>query len=175
MKRIYAFTLDGEDYPSSRFNSNLRLFAYMLYDYVYNYGDVDSNPLNVNRNIIYNNIHDLDGGSRYYFDSDINNTTDKFIDYEPFIVGGNTFCFTVQEDLISKEGIIESVNYVNRLLKLNYIVTVNEFDYVAKDKDDERYRYKAIKTLFRHFGSQISYRNNFVKRLICPRFNRRLI
>lgn len=175
MKRIYAFTLDGEDYPSSRFDSNLRLFAHMLYETVYSYDDVDNNPLNINRNIVYNYIHDLDGGSSYYFDSDINEITDKFINYEPFIVGSNTFCFTVQENLISKEGIIELVNYINRLLKLNYTVTINEFDYVSKDKDDERHRYKAIKTLFRHFDSQISYKNNFVRRLIYPRFNRRLV
>lgn len=175
MKKIYAFTLEGDDYPSSKFDSNLRLFAHMLYEAVYNYDDVDNNPLNINCNIIYNNIHYMYGGSNYCFDSDINKTANKFVNYEPFIVGDKTFCFTIKEDLLSKEVIIELVDYINRLLKFNYVVTINEFDYIAKNKEDERYRHKAIKNIFQQLDSQINNKCNFVRRLIYPSVKRRLV
>ena len=71
MNKIYTFTLKGEDYPSERFNSNLRLFAHMLYESVYTYYDEYNNPLDVDKNIVYNRIHDNVYDSGYYLDSDI--------------------------------------------------------------------------------------------------------
>lgn len=163
MKKIYTFTLESEDYPSRGFDSNLRLVAYMLYDTIYNY-DEGYNPLDVNKNIVYNKIHETYYGNGYYFDSD--EMDDSLINYEPFIVGKKTFGFTINDELMSREVIDGLVMYVLNLLRLNYKVTINSFDYEARDREDERYRSKAIRLIFESLGCKIDNRSGFVKRLM---------
>ena len=171
MKKIYTFTLDGDDCPSSRFDSNLRLFAHMLYETVYTYDDEWHNPLDINKNIVYNNIHD--GGSYYYFDSDIKPS--NMINYEPFIINGNTCGFTINEDSMSREVIEDLVRYVNSLLKFEYTVKINSYDYVSKDKDDERNRRKAIRLVLEGLGNRISNKSSIVRRLVFPSFKGKML
>lgn len=172
MKKIYTFTLKGDDYPLDKFASNLRLFAHMLYSAVYNYdGDYDI-PLNIDKNIIYNNIHEGNNRGGYYLDSDIYD--EDVINYEPFIAGDNTFGFTINEDLISREVINDLVNYIKRLLKLDYEITINTFDYIVKDNNDEKNRRKTIRLVFNKLGCRINKKRGFTRRL-SPSIKRRMV
>ena len=70
MKRIYAFTLDNEDYPSRKFGFDLRLLAYLLYDTIYNYDGENSTALVINKNVRFNRIHEGFNKDEYYFEYD---------------------------------------------------------------------------------------------------------
>ena len=152
MKTIYSFTLSSDEYPSysKRFNDDLRLFAYMLYNEVYNYyGDVD-NVLNINPLIEYNDLMEFSNlGFDYRFISDIKD--DGYTYYEPFIVGERTFCFTTFSDNIDERIIENSLDYIMRLLKMNYSVSINKYSYMAKDINDERNREDTIRKIFDDF------------------------
>ena len=103
MKKIYTITLDNEDYPSECLWDDVRIIASMVYDYIYNYIGDNCIPLDVNSDIIYNNIFYSRCSkfacyerSHYQLDSDIYD--DGYINYEPFIVGRNTFGMTIVDD-----------------------------------------------------------------------------
>lgn len=164
MKKIYTFTVEGEDQSSDVFRSNLRLLAYLLYESLYKYDEEPYRPLIINKNIVYNGIHDENIFDRgYYFDSDIHNM--KMIDYEPFIIGNNVFGFTVNDELISEEEIKELVDYVLRLTKLSYRISVNSFGYISRGLDDERNRDKAFKEIFNYFHCKSTRKSSFVRSL----------
>ena len=164
MKKIYAFTLEGDDYPSSKFDSNLRLFAHMLYEAVYNYDDVDNNPLNINCNIIYNNIHYMYGGSNYCFDSDINKTANKFVNYEPFIIGNKSFGFTVNDEYIDLNTICDLMKEVLLLINVDYKYKVDTINYDSKNLEDESNRKRAINQLYNIIEKVNNRGNNLVKK-----------
>ena len=124
MKKICTFTLEGEDYPSKDYGDKLRLFAYMLYDLVYNYYGDGIIPLNINKNIVYNKLHVGFMNSGYFFDSDV--FDNGFINYEPFLIGTHSFGLTILDNLISEDispnkssdGKIYSYNIDNKAISL---------------------------------------------------------
>lgn len=153
MKTIYSFTLSSDEYPSysKRFNDDLRLFAYMLYNEVYNYYGDGDNVLNINPLIEYNDLIEFSNiDFDYRFISDIND--DGYTYYEPFIVGKKTFCFTTFGDNNDERIIENSLDYIMRLLKMNYNVIINKYSYVANNINDERNRENTIRRIFADFG-----------------------
>lgn len=163
MKKIYTFSVEGDDPYSGLFRSNLRLLAYMLYESIYLFNDEYTNPLNISKNIVYNHIHEDDRDMGYYFDSDIHNM--KMIDYEPFIIGNNVFGFTVNDELISEEEIKELVNYVLRLTKLSYIIDIHSFGYISSNSEDESHRERAFKEIFNYFHCKSTRKSSLVRSL----------
>lgn len=164
MKKIYTFTLEGDDYPSSKYIENLRLVAHFLYHEILNYGNYIS-PLNLNKNIRYNELNEGINhlGIKYYFDSD--ECQDNFINYEPFIVGENSFGFTVNDDMINEDTISVLLQYVLSILGLNYEVRINSLCYDSRDNDDERYRSKAVKEILKRLGYKASKKVSLVRSL----------
>lgn len=153
MKTIYSFTLSSDEYPSygKRFNDDLRLFAYMLYNEIYNYSDGIDNILDINPLIEYNDLKEKFGlDFSYRFDSDMYD--DGYTYYEPFMVGNRTFCFTTFGDNIDERIIECSIEYIMRLLKMNYKVTINKYSYIANDINDEKNREDTIRRIFDDFG-----------------------
>lgn len=162
MKKIYSFTLSSDEYPSSSriFADDLRLIAYIVYCEIYNYYGEDYIVLDVNNNIEYNKLNENCHKYKYRFDSDLYD--DGYIYYEPFIVGDDTFCFTIVDDEFTIDNIMQIFQYVLNLLKMNYNMSFNIVSYVARDIDDERYRNVAINTIFNRLG----YKNNRKNRLM---------
>ena len=146
MKRIYAFTLDSEDYPSEKFGHNLRLIAYLLYDAIYNYDDENTIALVINKNIKSNNIHDGYRDGEYYLDSDCCKSQSVY--YEPFLLGKSSFALTVDDELMNEEVICELMKQVlfevYLLSGVNYNYKIRTISYFSKKKDDESNRKKAI-------------------------------
>lgn len=163
MKKIYSFTIDSDDYASKYFKSNLRLLAYLLYESIYNYDGEFATALNINKNIVYNNINE--DGNYYYLDSDIYDN--GYINYEPFILGDKTFCLTIDDELMNENTIKELLELEQYMAKLNYKVSICSEEYYSKNKDDERFRFRAINTLCSKLGC------NQVKRNIIDGFNAR--
>ena len=161
MKKIYSFTLSSDEYPSSsrKFAEDLRLIAHMVYSEIYNYYDESQLVLNVNKNIEFNNLNEDYNGHNYMLDSDIYD--DGYIYYEPFLVANNTFCLTISDLSFDEENIMQIVNYVLNLLKFNYKVTIDSISYVSKNKDDEKYRDMAIRTIFNKIGCVYNRKNRF--------------
>lgn len=164
MKKIYTVTLDNDEYPSGVFSDNLRIIAHFVYHYIYNYDDERHIPLNINKNITYNNLYErnMDGG--YYLDSD--EYDDGVINYEPFIVGNNSFGLTVDDDRITEDVLNKIVLSVMVLLGISYKVVINSVEYYSKDKEDERFRKKAIKLIFKRLGCKITTNVSLVRRLV---------
>lgn len=152
MKKICTFTLEGDDYPSKDYRDKLRLFAFMLYDFVYNYYGEGIVPLNINRNIVYNNLHceKMDGG--YFFDSEV--FDNGYINYEPFLIGKHSFGLTLCDDLISERELMNLVGQVLYMLKIDKKVTLRTVEYYSKDADDEKNRRKAIFTAYGNLGCE---------------------
>ena len=156
MKKICTFTLEGEIYPSKEYGDKLRLFAYMLYDLVYNYYGDGIIPLNINKNIVYNNLHIGIMNSGYFFDSDV--FDNGIINYEPFLIGTHSFGLTIFDDLISEEILMDLVKQVSYMLKIKGRVTFKTVEYCSKNTEDEKNRRKAMNIVFTNLGCQLPQR-----------------
>lgn len=166
MKKICTFTLEGDDYPSKDYSSKLRLFAFMMYDAIYNFYGDGLIPLNINKNVVYNNIH-YDSLEDYYFlDSDV--IDNGYINYEPFLIGKRSFGLTLCDGLISEKDLLNLVKQVSYMLKINNKVTIRTVEYYAKDTDDEKNRRKAIFTAYSNLNCEPPQRKLifYVKRAI---------
>lgn len=146
MKRIYAFTLDGDDYPSSKFRCNLRLIAYLLYDRIYNYDGEGFTALIINEKIKCNNIYEGTKNNEYYFE--YNEYNPKYINYEPVILSDNSFALTIDDRIMSEEILRDLMNEilleVLLLSKINYSYSIKSIGYLSKDFNDERNRKKTL-------------------------------
>lgn len=162
MKRIYAFTLDNDDYPSKKFGFDLRLLAYLLYDSVYNYDGDNFTALVINKNIMPNMIHDGQYPNEYYFDFD--DYDEKNYNYEPFLLGDSSFAFTIEDTMMSEETLCSLFDYVLRLTGLNYKYKVNSNYYFSRSKDDEKNRKKTIDSLIDKIGCGHPKRNIFARK-----------
>ncbi|MBQ2873405.1 MAG: hypothetical protein IJE89_05350 [Bacilli bacterium] len=165
MKKIYTFTLESDEYPSEKFNNTLKLVAYMLYMEIYTCDEEDYIPLVINNKINSNNFkndNNYNGYNSYNFEYDM--VIDGKVYYEPFIIGTNSFGFTVIDERIDEETIRESLEYVLRLLNLNYRYTINTVSYEAVDMEDEKNRKKAISHVFENLG--VKMENPLVLKLI---------
>lgn len=150
MKKICTFTLECDEYPSRDYNDKLRLFAFMMYDSIYNFYGDGLIPLNINKNIVYNNLH-YDSFKNYYFlDSDV--VDNGYINYEPFLIGKRSFGLTLCDDLISEKDLMDLVSQISYLLKIDKKVTLKTIEYQSKDADDERNRKKAIITAYNYLN-----------------------
>jgi len=167
MKKIYTFTLDGEDSPSEKFRYNLRLFAYLLYDYLYNYDGDGVTPLNINEKIVCNKIYDGKCSNEYYLDSDLYD--DGYINYEPFLIGNYSFGLTVVDETINEEILYDLINQVLFMIKLNCKIRINSVSYEAKDINDESQRRKALFMAYSNLGCQLPSKK------ITPGFSRKKI
>ena len=156
MKTIYTFTFDCDSELIDRFNSNLRLIAYMLYEYIYNYYGDDRNPLVIHDGIERNNLISGEYFKEYRLDSDKNG--DDGVDYEPFIIDNNTFGLTIRDDSFDINIIVKLLEEILRLLGVDYKYTINSSVYYARDIFDESNRDGALKFLYNKLG--FKYRKN---------------
>ena len=162
MKTIYAFTLESDDYHSSRFRYNLRLIAYLLYDKIYKYYDDSYTALVMNSKIKYNNIHIGYKGNEYYFDYDECN--EKYFNYEPFLIGNRSFALTIDDQIMTEEAICklmdETLNVIYLISKINYSYSFNKNGYLSVDKEDERNRKRAIFELIDIMNGNVQAKKN---------------
>ena len=157
MKKIYTFTLDGDDYPSDRFRYNLRLFAYWMYDKLYNYYGDGFIPLNINKNIVYNGIHEEKNGE-YYLDSDL--FDNGRINYEPFLIDNCSFGLTVIDESIDENVLRVLIKETLSELSISYNVSFDVVSYCAKDKNDESQRKKAINLIYNNLNNKVPPKKN---------------
>ena len=146
MKTIYAFTLESDDYHSSKFRYDLRLIAFLLYDKVAKYYDDTYTALIMNSKIKYNKIHIGRSNSEYYLEYDEYN--EKYFNYEPFLIGNRSFALTIDDQIMDETimcKLMDEVMYIICLIsKINYSYSFKKNGYLSKDKEDERNRKKAI-------------------------------
>ena len=167
MKKIYTFTLMGDNYPSSKYDSDLRLFAYLLYDSIYNYDDDGRIPLDINDGIKYNQINYTAGdGHGYTLSSDLYD--DGYTEYEPFIIGDKIVGLTIWDDNFDMDVISKIAQETINLLNLKAHVIIRCFPYYAKDKNDESNRENALCMVFQKLGYEYDRKTktNFLGRFI---------
>lgn len=145
MKRIYAFTIYGEDFSSDSFTYNIRLMAFLLYDFVYNYYDDECIPLIINDKIKNNRIHEGYLNEKYYFD--YNEYNDKYINFEPFFLGKRSFAVTINDELLGEDILYKLMDEVLFLMNKNYVYKINSIVYESKELNDEKNRKKAVHQL----------------------------
>lgn len=167
MKRIYAFTLDGEDYPSSKFRSNLRLIAYLMYDYIYNY-DEGVNALIINKKISYNSVDYRVNLNDFHFEYDTSD--EKYCNKEPFFVGNRSFALTIDDEVMSEDIIHQLMNQVlvevSLLTRVNYDYTIRTIGYLSKNMEDERNRKKAVCQLYDELAENVEKRSGFSRKKV---------
>ena len=162
MKRIYAFTLDSDDYPSDRFRHNLRLIAFLLHDLIYNYDGEGFTPLIINKSIGFNEIHP--GNSLNEYSLEYNEYNLKYVNYEPFLLGNKSFALTVNDEYIDEDTICNLMNEALLLVKVNYNYSIKTISYGSKDLEDESNRKKAISQLFKIIEKVKEETNKLVKK-----------
>ena len=170
MKKIYAITLDGEEYLSGRFRDNIRLISAVVYEQIYHYNDEYSIPLNINRCIVHNDLcYARTFGSGCYNDSHYRLSSDEYddgyINYEPFIVGNRTFGLTIVDDSLDMAIVESIVKYALNLLRLNYKFKIEVFPYESKNIDDESHRDVAINQIYSKYSYEYVRRNKLVRML----------
>lgn len=165
MKTIYAFTLESDDYHSSRFRYDLRLIAFLLYDKVAKYYD-DTTALIINSKIKDNKIHSGYSNNEYYLDYDEYN--EKNFNYEPFLIGNKSFALTIDNQIMDETimcKLMDEVMYIICLIsKVNYSYSYNKNGYLSKDREDEKNRKKAIFELKDMIDGKVLKRNELVRR-----------
>lgn len=161
MKKIYAFSFDDEESLSDKFKNDIRLAAYLLYDSIYGYDDLI--PLNINKNIVFNGIHETNDNG-YFLDSDVYD--DGIVNYEPFLLGDRVFALTVDDELISEKEICYLFDSVLNIIKIESKVKMFSEDYLSKDKNDERNRSKAINSLCKKMGLRLYKKVDLVKKIV---------
>lgn len=170
MKTIYTFTLNGgEDAPEGKsFDYHVRMIAFMLYTELINYDDenIATSPLNVNANITVNNIISYSDNYKCILDSDVHD--ENYINYEPFILGRNTFGLTIDNDNFTLDIMMELLDYVIKLLNLpyKYEIEVKTAKYKSKNVDDESNRDDAISSIADELRLEYIKRNTLGRRLI---------
>lgn len=168
MKKIYAFTLEGEDVPSDRFRYDLRLIAILLYDKIYNYYGEGRVALIINDKIKCNDIHQGYSYSEYYLDYDEYN--EKYFNFEPFILGKKTFALTIDDQIMSEDIICSLMNEIifeiSLISKFNYTYSYKTISYLSKDNNDEKNRKKTILELREMINGNIQKKNELVKKKI---------
>ena len=162
MKKIYAFTLDSDDYPSDRFRYNLRLIAFLLHDLIYNYDGEGFTPLIINKSIGFNNIYPGNGRNEYSLEYD--NSDLKYTNYEPFLIGDKSFGLTLNDKYINNETICNLMNEVLLLVKTNYSYNIKTICYDSKDFEDESNRKKAMHQLFNTVEKVKDEKNKLVRK-----------
>lgn len=166
MKRIYAFTLDGEDYPSSRFRYDLRLIAFLMYDKIYNYDGEGATALIINNKIRNNDIYEGYRNYEYYLMYDEYN--EKYINYEPVLLNENSFALTIDDEIMSEEIIKDLMNEVLLqvffLSKIRYNYTIKTISYLSRNIDDEKNRKKAFLQLRDILNGKIENKTGLVKK-----------
>ena len=166
MKRIYAFTLDGEDYPSSKFRSNLRLIAYLMYDYIYKYDGEGFTALVINKKIRNNILYEGKSLNDYYFEYDEAN--EKYCNIEPFLVGKRSFALTIDDEIMNEDVIrqlMEQVLFeVSLLTRLDYTYTIRTIGYFSKNIEDERNRKKAVYQLYDELTEGLEKRSSLSRK-----------
>lgn len=149
MKKIYAFTLDSDEYPSIRFRHNLRLIAFLLYDSIYNYDGEGFTALVINDNIRRNGIYTGHSDNDFYLE--YNEYNEKYINYEPFLIGNKSFALTIDDEIMDENVVLGLMNnvllQVSWLTKHEYKYTFNTVGYISKNKNDESNRKKAVHQL----------------------------
>ena len=175
MKKIYIFTLEEINVDSDKLAGDLRIIAHMLYHQILNYNGINNTPLNINKNIKYNNLCEdaKISGVSYYFDSDI--IGDCIHKYEPFVIRQRSFGLTINDEMMSEKVLYELVDYVLKLTNLNYSFTIDSECYFASSKDDERNRLKAIKKICKRLGYRYKRRVGFARKLINNRSGHSII
>ena len=162
MKKIYAFTLDSEDYPSSKFRHNLRLIAFLLHDLIYNYDGEGFTPLIINKSIGFNNIYPSNRSNEYRLEYNEHNI--KHVNYEPFLIGDKSFALTVNDDYIDEFTVCNLMKEVLLLVKSNYSFNIQTISYVSKNLEDESNRKKAINQLFNIIEKVKEDKNKLVRK-----------
>lgn len=147
MKRIYAFTLDSEEYPSSksRFRFDLRLMAYLMHDLIYNYDGEGYTALIINDTIKNNNIREGSQRGEYYLD--YNEYNEKYINYEPFIIGTYSFALTIDDEVMGEDVLYELMEQVLILINKQYKYRISSVSYESKNINDEKNRKRAVQQL----------------------------
>lgn len=159
MKRIYVFTLETDNMEYN-YKNNLRLLAYMLYESIYNYYGDGKIPLNLSDGIVCNKLNETMVNKEYKFDSEICGEENNYY-YEPFLVGDNSFAFTIVDDSFDINIIKQLLNQNLSLLKMDNKVNINVVTYYSVDEMDESYRRTAVEMVFEQHGVKLKKANWF--------------
>ena len=144
MREIYAIELDDDIPLSNDVISNLKEIAFLTYDELNKYDNhvfcADDDNLIINDLL---EVYKEETGTYHYtFLSDKTGTDYRL--YEPFLVNGKTFAFTVYKDSIRKEDIEYTITSVLSMLSLKYKFKIMTIDYTGKRIEN---RFNAIDTL----------------------------
>ena len=143
MKTIYIFTVSNDIADVQKFNSDLRLLAYLMYMDISEYEE-DCPIIVRNKKILENDIveYNANGEIMYklkYDDTDLSNCY-----VNPLLIGNNSFAITVYKDSIQYNDILFILKNNIQIVNSNYTAKIIQIDYKSISVLDESNRIKAI-------------------------------
>ena len=161
MKKIYTISLDDEVPLSDKVIDDIKVICYLVYDDIKIFDDKYGKPVTLVSGVSYNELYEkktLDGTYAHRF---------KYNDpvlgnYEPFMIGNNSFAFTVEDGCLDDSDVMAVVEEAKRMLGVDYHFKLDTVTYVDDKKNKNRLL--AIKQLC---TSEIKAQSNvaFAKRL----------
>ena len=146
MKKIYTFALDDEIPLSDDVKSNIKLIAYVLYEELHDMDYESSMPILVyNDKLIVNDLYEKKNsyGYVYNFKSEQINYDKRL--FNPMMINDYTFGITVNDGTIYEEKLLELLNKIMIMLKVEYNFVINSELYFSENINDETNRFSVSK------------------------------
>lgn len=145
MKKIYAFSLDDEDYPTGIIKSEISTIAYLMYEELKNMEEYSGSEILVmNKYLKENELLDVYRNGMYAFSKF---KDEKSIYCEPFLLNDTSFGITVYDDSITDSEMSMLVKLVSGFIHQNINFIMNTVSYEGESYSDEFGRMAAIKRL----------------------------
>lgn len=166
-KRIYAFTIDDDEYSSEDISNNVKAIASLMHEEIKNIDCDNPNPILVHsKKLFYNQLYEsctLDGYV-YSFESEKGNR--DYTLYEPLMINNRTFGITINDNSVSMYDLVLMLDKILKELGLCYQFSVVDKSYLCANNDDESKRILAIREINKSLGYKINSGNNQPKKLV---------
>lgn len=138
MEKIYTISLDDDVPLSEKVLNEIKVLCYLVYDSIKNLEYDNVTPILCNKDVIYNELHDsyTDGNYNYHF------TYNDFESgkYEPFMIDNTSFGFTINDEMLTDDKLIEIINDCKKILRINYHFKIYKYKY----EDDKKHKNRLI-------------------------------
>ena len=142
MKKIYVVSLDDEIPLSPKIEDEMKVLCYLVYDEIQGYEYSDNSKILCHDDVFYNELleKNVDGEyiHRFRYD-DIESGM-----YEPFMINGRSFAFTVNDGAIDEAEINNIIHNVRYFAHVGYNVNISSVTY---EDDKKKNRLLAIKKI----------------------------
>lgn len=161
MKKIYTLTLDDDVPLSSRVIDDIKVICFLVYEDMNSFEDKKGHPVLLTNGISTNTLYETRLADEYTHHFKYNDITEA--NYEPFMIGDDSFAFTVSDGTITDETVLRSLEDAKRMINVEYNFKLETLTY-EEDKHNKN-RLVAIKKLCNMHKAKKEKKNGLTKTL----------